>query len=359
MRKVNAPISNNQKWSMQLPVPPGHVHTGVVRGLGSVARELGGDLDAIAAAAGVDLSRFGTHGGTISLKDLGEVLEAGRTRLRCPHLGLLVGARAGVASLGIVGEYMAACGTIGEALQGLEDHLSVQNRGAICSIRRWRDVTLLSFTPYDPDMTGVEMVAEGGLAAAVGAIRNLLDPGWAPIEVLLPRRPPEDPAPYGDVFRAPVRYNQEIAALVIPTAMMGLPLRSADPAARRAIAERLAHLEARGQKVTIDDVRRAMRARLLTGGCSATEIAHQFGINRRTLNRHLGDAGTSFRAVYDAVRFQAARHLVGDTDMPLAQISDILHFSEPPAFTRAFERWSGGVCPSGWRARITTEQTAP
>ncbi|WP_238179919.1 helix-turn-helix domain-containing protein, partial [Methylobacterium oxalidis] len=32
----------------------------------------------------------------------------------------------------------------------------------------------------------------------------------------------------------------------------------------------------------------------------------------------------------------------------LAQISAILHFSEPAAFTHAFRRWSG-TTPSAWR----------
>jgi AraC-like DNA-binding protein len=45
-----------------------------------------------------------------------------------------------------------------------------------------------------------------------------------------------------------------------------------------------------------------------------------------------------------------ARHLVVDTDMPLAQVSAALDFSEPAAFTRAFQRWSG-VSPSLLRSQ--------
>ena len=79
-------------------------------------------------------------------------------------------------------------------------------------------------------------------------------------------------------------------------------------------------------------------------------MARQLEMHKRTLNRYLKAAGTGFRAVADGVRFEVARHLVVDTGIPLAQISAALDFSEPAAFTRAFERWSG-VSPSRLRSQ--------
>ena len=66
-------------------------------------------------------------------------------------------------------------------------------------------------------------------------------------------------------------------------------------------------------------------------------------------------AETSFRAVtdgmsFDIARFDIARQLIADTDIPLAQISAMLDFSEPAAFTRAFHHWSGET-PSDYRAK--------
>ena len=51
----------------------------------------------------------------------------------------------------------------------------------------------------------------------------------------------------------------------------------------------------------------------------------------------------------DELRFEVARQLVSDTELPLAQISAALNFSEPAAFTRAFQRWSGSISPQRWR----------
>ena len=52
------------------------------------------------------------------------------------------------------------------------------------------------------------------------------------------------------------------------------------------------------------------------------------------------------RARRTQIRF--ARQLVSDTELPLAQISAALNFSEPAAFTRAFQS-SGSISPQKWR----------
>jgi transcriptional regulator GlxA family with amidase domain len=55
------------------------------------------------------------------------------------------------------------------------------------------------------------------------------------------------------------------------------------------------------------------------------------------------------RTVLDELRFEVAGRLVSDAELPLAQVSSAVNFSAPAAFTRAFERWSGGVSPQRWR----------
>src|SRR6185312_16964410 len=100
----------------------------------------------------------------------------------------------------------------------------------------------------------------------------------------------------------------------------------------------------------IEDLRQVLRTELPRGRCSVGEIAGHLGMHRRTLNRRLTAAGAGFRALANEIRFDVARHLVADTDIPLAQISAARDFSEPAAFTRAFQRWSG-VSPSRLRFR--------
>ena len=119
---------------------------------------------------------------------------------------------------------------------------------------------------------------------------------------------------------------------------------------RRALKHNLQSAETNGHPDLIEDVRQRLRAEMPSGRCSADAVAGHLGIHRRTLNRHLKAAGTGFRTVANEVRFEVARQLVADTDIPLAQVSAALDFSEPAAFTRAFQRWSG-VSPSRLRSQ--------
>ena len=124
---------------------------------------------------------------------------------------------------------------------------------------------------------------------------------------------------------------------------------TADPQLRLALQRAVRELEAIARADLVDELKRSLRERLATSDCSCEEASRQFSVHRRTMNRRLKAAGTSFRTVLDELRFEVARQLLSDTDLPLAQISAALNFSEPAAFTRAFRRWSGGISPQKWR----------
>jgi AraC-like DNA-binding protein len=99
-----------------------------------------------------------------------------------------------------------------------------------------------------------------------------------------------------------------------------------------------------------------LRIEVLKGGCSATRIARQFSMHRRTLNRRLGPERTAFRRVVDQVRFEIACELIAHSRMSFAQVAAALKFSELSAFTRAFRRWSG-ESPTAWRRAHPDDRT--
>ncbi len=80
----------------------------------------------------------------------------------------------------------------------------------------------------------------------------------------------------------------------------------------------------------------------------ADTVARLFSVSRRTLLRHLHAEGHTYRQVVNEVRLEIACMLLAKTNLPLKQIAEVLNYSEPSAFTRAFERWSGQA-PSAWR----------
>jgi AraC-like DNA-binding protein len=302
-------------------------------------------------AAGLDPALFDNGANVIPFAALGRLLTLGVAHTHCPHLGLLVGQRATILSLGLVGRLMLHSVTVGDALHALVANLSIQNRGAVPGLAITGDTALFSYSIYQPETESADQIADGALACAVNALRALCGADWNPTEVLLPRAAPADREPYRHFFRTSIQFDQEVAALVFPAACLESPTVGADPVLRAMLEERIGELK--GTHFT-DDIRRLLRTRLAQDGCSAESLAEVLAMHRRTLNRRLSAEGTRFRTVVNELRFEIARQLLADTNLSFGAVAAVLDYSEASAFTRAFRRWSGQT-PTAWRAEHRPE----
>jgi AraC-like DNA-binding protein len=333
------------EWSLS----SGYIHLGVAKEIAPTLRDFGVDPDPVIREAGLNPVLFDDDTNVISHAALGRLLTLCVARTNCPHFGLLVGKRATILSLGMVGRLMQHSDTLGEALRALVANLSIQNRGAVPSLTISDDMALFSFAVYQPDVESAEQISDGALAVSVNAVRALCGSEWNPAEVLLPRAAPADAEPYRHHFRGPVRFNQEIATIVLPVSDLGLRIAGADPILRDLLEERIKRLKGGPGSGFTDNIRRLLRTRLTINRCSADEIADLLAMHRRTLSRRLKDGGMGYRAIANEMRFEIARQLLLDTELTLGQIAAALGYSEASAFTRAFRRWSGET-PTIWRA---------
>ncbi|WP_257017860.1 MULTISPECIES: helix-turn-helix transcriptional regulator [unclassified Rhodococcus (in: high G+C Gram-positive bacteria)] len=97
-------------------------------------------------------------------------------------------------------------------------------------------------------------------------------------------------------------------------------------------------------------VRGIIEALLPGGSCTAARIARSLGMDRRTLHRHLSQAGESYSSVVDSVRADLARRYITRGDRNLTDIAGELGFSDLSAFSRWF-RQHFGLSPTKWAAR--------
>jgi AraC-like DNA-binding protein len=79
-------------------------------------------------------------------------------------------------------------------------------------------------------------------------------------------------------------------------------------------------------------------------------VAAKLGLAPRTLHRRLRDEGTSFREIKAALRRELALARLERTRQSVADIAAELGYSEPSAFFRAFQGWTGEA-PSAHRRR--------
>jgi AraC-like DNA-binding protein len=324
----------------------GFIHLDVVRAIHTVLVELGADLDGLVAEADLD-PRLLDGSKLVPFRDVGRLIALAADRTRCPHFGLLVGQRTTLASLGLLGVLLRNCASVGDALRALEAH-ACKTRGAGIGLGVYDDIAVLSYSPHEPEAAGATLHLERALATVTNILRGLCGPDWAPLEVLLPRSAPPDMTPYGAFFHAPVRFDQEMAALVFPATLLEQPITGADPSTHQRAEDRIRRLEAYQPSTLTDKLREYLQTAVTRQRCKAERVARMRLVNRRTLSRRLRAEGTSFKSLANEAQFRVAKQLLADTSMNLVQISVRLDFSEPAAFTHAFRRWSG-MTPSAWR----------
>ena len=342
------PLRTSSRQPPSKTLPPGYIHLGVSKEIVPTLREFGLDPDPLIRAAGLDPRLFEDSTNVVSFPALAQLYTLCVEHTRCPHFGLLVGQRATILSMDLVGRLMQHSETVGEALEGFVSNLSAQDRAVVASLRVSDGLALLTYAVYQPQMESAEQVTDAALAVTGNVLRALCGSDWHPAEVLVPRVTPTDPQPYRYHFRAPVRFNQESATLVFPTEDLKRRVAGADPLLRMMLEDRLRQLRADAGGDFSDEIRRLLRTRLTRTRCSAEDIAEFLAMHRRTLSRRLKGSGHGYRSMRNEVRFEIARHLLEDTEISLGEIAAALGYSEASAFTRAFRRWSG-CTPSAWR----------
>ena len=190
-------------------------------------------------------------------------------------------------------------------------------------------------------------------AGAVGHARRALGADWAPLSVELMHAAPGDVGEHARIFRAPVRFGQPVNALSFRAADAERPLPTADPVLGRLLT---GYAEEVIAQIPVPDelvgrARAALLDELRGGDPSIARLARRLGTSRRTLQRRLGEAGTSHQKLVDDCRHQLARHYLGDVNLSLGEIGYLLGFAQPNAFHRAFRRWTGQT-PAAFRAAL-------
>ena len=198
----------------------------------------------------------------------------------------------------------------------------------------------------------VRQAAELGVAAVLGIIRLMRDPRWQPLAVCFEHRAPADLASHRRLLGPRLRFEHDFTGLVFATRELDAPNVLAhpdDPLLRTYARGLLSSLPQPPGSALVDRVGLIVEALLPMRRCSMSRVARGLGVSKRTLHRQLDARHDSFAAIVDRTRAGLAeRHLAGDR-FSLTEISELLGFAAPSAFSRWFRR-AFGMSPTAWRA---------
>ena len=173
---------------------------------------------------------------------------------------------------------------------------------------------------------------------------------WKAAHVQFSHARPKDARPYRRLFGPSVRFNAEVSGIVFAGSWLDRTVPGADPKLRQQVMSAITQASASSTMDFADIVRGALHQMVLSGTSSAESVALLFGIHERTLRKRLATEGTSLQQLVSQTRFELAKQLLENTQLPISEIASALHFADAAVFSRAFRSWSK-TSPRDWRAR--------
>jgi len=149
---------------------------------------------------------------------------------------------------------------------------------------------------------------------------------------------------------ANLEFDATHSSIVFDARWLDHRIAGADPAKHAALVKAIESSKPHQAVSFVWQVRRAIYALTFSGAPTSPRIASLFGMHERTLRRRLGEEGATVRGLVSEVRRELAQHLLRDTDLSVTEVADILIYSDPTVFARAFRGWTK-MNPREWRAQ--------
>ena len=324
--------------------------TGVV----SWIERLNGDIDRIFGHAGIAPEMAGSPTLVLDLKSFCRLFEESARATQTENFGLWFGVKFEPRDLGLWGYAALSAPTVGSALATLVELFPLHQQSS--SMRLTRDANGLMCLDYRIEAPGIverRQDAELTLGQILSFMRTSLGARWSPEEVHFEHPRPESWREHEQAFGAPVFFSRPSNALLFNARVLNVPMPTRDPRLMVAMRQCLEQIAGRiDLRASItDQVRTAVRARLAEGVPSLQDIAAELRLSPGHIQRELNFDGLTFMGLVENARRDLALHYLCQRQLSLSEISFLLGYSEPSAFSRAVRRWTGSS-PRAVRAEL-------
>jgi AraC-like DNA-binding protein len=217
--------------------------------------------------------------------------------------------------------------------------LRLDEAGDLATMRLW-----FEFGEPAPTRQALELAT----AALLGIVRELLGRRWEPLSLCFSHRAPASPAAHLAAFGPRLQFGHEFTGLVFYAAELDAPNTVSDPLLRPYTQQLLRALPAPPAATVTGQVTQLVEMLLPLGRCSTHQVARSLGVTQRTLHRQLAAEGRSFSSIVHETREALAERYLASDRYSLTDVSELLGFTAPSAFSRWF-RQRFGVSPTEWR----------
>jgi len=191
------------------------------------------------------------------------------------------------------------------------------------------------------------------LGVIVNCVRLLGQGQIEPVLILLPHARLAPPMAYAQALGATCAFEQAKTAVRLKAVDLSRPLVRSN-AMMHKLEQTYADTPLTASDKALSGSVLFLVSQLLSTGHATQEfISRILAVPRRTMQRRLGEEGTTFERIKDDARRALVKKLIERRDRPpLASVARMLDYSVPSALTRSCHRWFG-VTPSELRRSLT------
>jgi AraC-like DNA-binding protein len=245
----------------------------------------------------------------------------------------------------VFGFLAMSCATIGQAFD-----LTLAYSALYCSGARWErqedaDASRLIWYPWPGDHgdSGYRAAMDYAVADMANAVRRLGRGGPSPTAVRLVHKAPTVTSGFTEYYGIEPTFGSPLYELLYAPGLPDLPINTFNSRLRDYFDEECRRLmEKMGSGTSVvDQVRKRLIGAMDGGETSIDAVAKKLGMSARSLQRHLAEEGTRYNDLLGHIRAEFAKRYLSRGTVSASEVAYLIGFTEPPAFFKAFKRWTG------------------
>ena len=319
--------------------------------LADVSSAIGLDTARMVRRAGLDEACLVTPDMRISEDLVATVLEDSAGVANSDAIGLHIAEAWRLSDFGVVSLLLKHQPTLRSALLAADRYRQLRNDSLSVHIDEADDVAVVreehSTDRDDPGRQSTEL----SIGAMFCLTRTLLGPQWRPRREHFVHAASANLNIHRRLFGPHLEFGSDFNGVVLARHELDRPNPFADFAMARYAQELLDPMLVAPANAIAADVRRTIRLLLPAGQSSIEQVSLGLGLNVRSLQRQLEEAGESFTSLQNEARCELARRYLKNPRYPLTQVAELLGFSALSVFSRWFHG-QFGMPPTRWRKEL-------
>jgi len=325
------------------------IRTGVMTNYLKVAQQLGFDPQPLLRKLGLSKAMLADPECLIPGSASLALLKESARITQCPTFGLRVAELWQMSDLGVVSVLLTHQRTLRDAVGTLIQFRHLLNEFLVI---RMEDVgkKVIVREDFVADEAGTSVQStELVLGSMSRMCSTLMGSAWHPLSVHFTHDAPSDLRLHRRVFVGKLEFASSFNGMVCRAVDMDSPNPIADPVMARHAKRLLEGLPGANEPSVVLEVRKAIYLLLPIGRATIEQVAQGLGLNVRTLQRQLENAGEIFSEMVNGVRRDLAIRYMENKSYTLGRIAESLGYSAYGSFVRWFVA-QFEMTPTQWRS---------